>query len=63
MDDTPVAPAKPCAICGKPVIDRRHRPFCSARCKRIDFGRWFSGTYRVETEEGPEAPGAGEKDY
>jgi endogenous inhibitor of DNA gyrase (YacG/DUF329 family) len=30
------------------------RPFCSARCRNIDLGRWLRGVYRVETEEGPE---------
>ncbi len=43
---------KPCAQCGKPAVEK-FRPFCSARCKQIDLGRWFSGTFRVETNEGP----------
>jgi len=54
MDDAPPLPAPaPCPICGKPVT-RIHRPFCSARCRNIDLGRWLRGVYRVETEEGPE---------
>ena len=24
-----------------------HRPFCCARCKLIDLGRWFGEVYRV----------------
>jgi endogenous inhibitor of DNA gyrase (YacG/DUF329 family) len=29
----------------------RWRPFCSERCKLIDFGAWASGAYRVPTAE------------
>ncbi len=43
----------PCPTCGKPSA-ARYQPFCSARCKQVDLGRWFSGTYRVETDETPE---------
>jgi uncharacterized protein len=39
-----------CPICGKPP-KAEHRPFCSARCKQIDLGRWLGETYRVPTEE------------
>jgi endogenous inhibitor of DNA gyrase (YacG/DUF329 family) len=63
MDDSPLPPGKPCATCGKPIVEPRHRPFCSARCKQVDLGRWFSGTYRVETNEGPDDPEAGDKGY
>ncbi len=45
--------SRPCAVCGKPATDK-HRPFCSGRCQQVDLGRWFSGTYRVETPEGPD---------
>jgi endogenous inhibitor of DNA gyrase (YacG/DUF329 family) len=55
MDD-PMIPAKPCPTCGKPAVTAKYRPFCSARCKQVDLGRWFSGTYRVETEEDPDMP-------
>jgi uncharacterized protein len=48
------AAAKACPICGRNVDERRYVPFCSARCKQVDLGRWFSGTYRVETDESPE---------
>ncbi len=48
-------PTGTCPICGKPT-EMRYRPFCSARCQKVDLGRWFSGTYRVETEEGPDDP-------
>lgn len=64
MADDPIAlprrrPAALCPICGKPT-DAQHRPFCSRRCREVDLARWFSGTYRVPTEEpdeGNEPPG------
>jgi endogenous inhibitor of DNA gyrase (YacG/DUF329 family) len=46
-----VAAAPACPICGRPVEDARHRPFCSARCKRVDLGRWFGEAYRVPVED------------
>lgn len=42
-----------CPICGKAAA-AAHDPFCSARCKQVDLGRWLNGTYRVETDEKPE---------
>jgi len=42
-----------CPICGKPVT-ASHEPFCSARCRDIDLGRWLKESYRVATEEPPE---------
>lgn len=44
-----------CPICDQPVKwqDNPFRPFCSERCKLIDFGRWANEEYRVP---GPEAP-------
>jgi endogenous inhibitor of DNA gyrase (YacG/DUF329 family) len=27
--------------------DNPFRPFCSARCKNVDFGAWASESYRV----------------
>lgn len=26
-----------------------YRPFCSKRCKLIDFGKWANGEYSIET--------------
>jgi len=45
-------PAFQCAICGKEVRFLRReevpwRPFCSERCKMVDLGRWFDGTYNI----------------
>ena len=31
-------------------------PFCSARCRMIDLGRWLGEDYRVATDTGEEAP-------
>jgi len=41
-----------CPNCGKPAEwqDNPHRPFCSERCKLIDFGRWANEEYRVPAE-------------
>jgi endogenous inhibitor of DNA gyrase (YacG/DUF329 family) len=38
-----------CPTCGKPADwqDNPSRPFCSERCKLIDFGRWADEEYRV----------------
>ena len=38
-----------CPTCGKPVEwkDNQWRPFCSERCKLIDFDKWTSEEYRV----------------
>jgi endogenous inhibitor of DNA gyrase (YacG/DUF329 family) len=54
---TPIsAGRRRCPICGKPAA-ARHQPFCSARCADIDLGRWLKDSYRVETDEGPDAEG------
>jgi endogenous inhibitor of DNA gyrase (YacG/DUF329 family) len=53
------AATRRCPICDKPA-DRRHQPFCSARCATIDLGRWLKGNYRVETDEAP--PDAAERE-
>ena len=58
MDDLPPhRAARPCPICGKPS-EPRFRPFCSARCRTIDLGRWIDGRYRIPVAEDPdeEAP-------
>ena len=43
-----------CPICKK-VVDEdpppRTFPFCSERCKLIDFGAWANGEYAVPAEE------------
>ena len=42
-----------CPSCHRPVKweDNPHRPFCSERCKLIDFGAWANEEYAVPAEE------------
>jgi endogenous inhibitor of DNA gyrase (YacG/DUF329 family) len=44
-----------CPTCGKPTHwkDNPSRPFCSERCKLIDFGRWADEDYRLPAEPAP----------
>ncbi len=37
----------------KPRVENPSFPFCSARCRAVDLGKWFIGSYRVP---GPPAP-------
>ncbi len=39
-----------CPICQKPVT-AEHKPFCSARCREVDLGKWFTGSYAVAAVE------------
>ena len=58
MTSPPLAPDKPCPLCGKPSLPQ-YRPFCSRRCGDIDLNRWLSGVYTVpvsETEDDGNAP-------
>ena len=61
MDDLPRRSAKPCPICGKPA-EARFRPFCSARCRLVDLGRWLDGSYRVPAAETDDDERAGDAD-
>lgn len=43
-----------CPICAKPARPRSKNPsapFCSARCKQIDLGKWLNQEYRIQTNE------------
>lgn len=31
-----------------------YRPFCSERCKNIDFGAWASESFRMEADASPD---------
>ncbi|MAL80627.1 MAG: DNA gyrase inhibitor YacG [Sneathiella sp.] len=42
-------PAKSCPQCGKPAV-LKYRPFCSARCKQVDLGKWFNEAYVIPGE-------------
>lgn len=67
----PTPPSRPvayvCPICSTAVLEaaengaaassHRYRPFCSARCQRIDLGNWLGEAYAVPGDppaEGPE---------
>jgi endogenous inhibitor of DNA gyrase (YacG/DUF329 family) len=43
-----------CPVCRKPAV-AAYRPFCSRRCADVDLGRWLTGSYRVPTDEAPDA--------
>ena len=46
-----------CPACGGDSIyaaSNPFRPFCSERCKSVDFGAWASEAFRVPTEAPPE---------
>jgi len=44
-----------CPICKKPVRAARPEnpsaPFCSARCRDVDLGRWLDGDYRIPVRD------------
>ena len=42
-----------CPTCGKPA-DPKYKPFCRKRCADIDLGSWFTGSYRVASDEAPD---------
>jgi endogenous inhibitor of DNA gyrase (YacG/DUF329 family) len=53
-----------CPNCGGDSLyasQNAFRPFCSARCKNVDFGAWATESYRVEAkptseDEDPDEP-------
>jgi endogenous inhibitor of DNA gyrase (YacG/DUF329 family) len=51
-----------CPICGKEVAPRSSNkafPFCTARCKSIDLGKWLNEDYRVPAT--PDESGEGDE--
>lgn len=42
-----------CPVCNRPSVDRGDArfPFCSARCKMADLGRWLGGEYRIPVRQ------------
>jgi endogenous inhibitor of DNA gyrase (YacG/DUF329 family) len=53
-----------CPICHRPVIydeGNPYRPFCSERCKLLDFGAWANEEYTVPAEEAPPSLEDGEQ--
>ena len=53
-------PLVKCPSCGKMVEYKGNefRPFCSERCKLLDFGAWADETYNLPAEN----PGLSEED-
>ena len=52
-----------CPICGAEVAPRSGNiafPFCNARCKSIDLGKWLNEDYRVPAT--PDESGEGDED-
>ena len=45
-------PLVKCPQCGREVefTGNEHRPFCSERCKLLDFGAWADEEYTLPTE-------------
>tara|TARA_A100001037_G_scaffold287865_1_gene297863 strand:+ start:7240 stop:7482 length:243 start_codon:yes stop_codon:yes gene_type:complete len=58
VERLPIKPKKAkkagCPTCGLPA-SKEHGPFCSKRCKEIDLGKWFSGTYAIPAAEPPDS--------
>ena len=55
--NAPAARTVTCPCCGGDSIyspANAYRPFCSERCKNIDFGAWAGEDFRVPTENSPE---------
>ncbi len=57
MTEPFAAGAAACPMCGKPV-ERKYRPFCSARCADLDLHRWLSGRYAVPVRDDEDEDGA-----
>lgn len=38
-----------CPICAR-ESDAKLHPFCSARCRDVDLGRWLRGSYALPAE-------------
>ena len=47
-----------CPICERPAKPRQENatfPFCSARCKTIDLGKWVNEEYRIPVTSAEQA--------
>ena len=52
----------PCPTCrGDSLYDSTNpfRPFCSGRCKNMDFGAWADEGFRVAADPEPDEPAPG----
>ena len=57
MTDDKARKTPSCPQCGKPR-EKAYRPFCSARCRDLDLGKWLDGSYAIPAveEEPPDQP-------
>ena len=47
----PTGETRPCPACGKRVGEAADNyPFCSKRCRDVDLGHWFSGSYSISRD-------------
>ena len=53
MTEEPPFPVSACPVCGKPAAPGV-RPFCSARCRTVDLGRWLRDDYAIPGEPAEE---------
>ena len=46
-----MTPSATCPVCARPVsaepVGKDH-PFCSRRCRQVDFFRWCEGKYAIQ---------------
>ncbi len=57
MDPQANAKIVTCPTCGGDSVyspTNAFRPFCSERCKNIDFGAWASESFRMPSEVPPQ---------
>jgi endogenous inhibitor of DNA gyrase (YacG/DUF329 family) len=55
-----MVPGPTCPICQAMVRPRGENPsfpFCTARCKTIDLGKWMSEDYRIPATSSPSETG------
>lgn len=51
MSDQKTTPnPKKCPQCGQPR-QQQYRPFCSPRCRDLDLGKWFKGSYSIPVKD------------
>jgi hypothetical protein len=56
----PSAPV--CTTCKHPIgKDRTFLPFCSARCRQVDLGKWLNEEYRMPSENDGSGPDENEE--
>jgi uncharacterized protein len=55
-----------CPVCGKKIDEAGSKeecsPFCSARCKLIDLGKWLDNEYKIETRTAEKTNDGGNAD-